>query len=205
MPFWIIASYIDVPTKAKTAYTDNAHQIYNNKIDAKVSYTRTVKHFQVTNLWVTCSIHLTEHYDHKLVISKDTETITKVKNTKSRGDKSDKGLQNRIWHAYYQISISVLLTTGEEPIVKIYTKSANEADKGYRKFIERKWLNALRNSTLLLLSSFIVVCAFNFIQCNICRKLKTIKTNKASKFLFWLLVAIMVYSFIATVTGILNQ
>lgn len=38
LPLWSIACYLDTPTKAKATYTDKVHQIYNNKIDAKVSY-----------------------------------------------------------------------------------------------------------------------------------------------------------------------
>lgn len=57
----------------------------------------------------------------------------------------------------------------------------------------------------LLLGSFIVASIFNVIQCNVC-KIEDVKDySKPSKFLFWLLVATMVYSFFATVTGILNQ
>lgn len=57
----------------------------------------------------------------------------------------------------------------------------------------------------LLLGSFIAVFIFNVIQCNVC-KIEDVKDySKPSKFLFWLLVATMVYSFFATITGILNQ
>lgn len=57
----------------------------------------------------------------------------------------------------------------------------------------------------LFLGSFIVVCVFNFIQCNIC-KIEDVKDySKPSKILFWSLLAIMIYSLLATVTGLLNQ
>lgn len=57
----------------------------------------------------------------------------------------------------------------------------------------------------LLFGSFIVASIFNVIQCNVC-KIEDVKDySKPSKILFWLLVATMVYSFFATVTGILNQ
>ena len=57
----------------------------------------------------------------------------------------------------------------------------------------------------LFLGSFIVVCVFNFIQCNIC-KIEDVKDySKPSKILFWSLLTIMIYSLLATVTGLLNQ
>ena len=57
----------------------------------------------------------------------------------------------------------------------------------------------------LLLGSFIAVCVFNFIQCNI-YKIEELKNySKPSKILFWSLLTIMVYSFFAIITGVLNQ
>lgn len=56
----------------------------------------------------------------------------------------------------------------------------------------------------LFLGSFIVACIFNVIQCN--RKIEDVKDySKPSKFLFWFLIATMVYSFLAMITGVLNQ
>ena len=57
----------------------------------------------------------------------------------------------------------------------------------------------------LLLGSFIAVCVFNFIQCN-SYKIEELKNySKPSKILFWSLLTIMVYSFFAIITGVLNQ
>lgn len=57
----------------------------------------------------------------------------------------------------------------------------------------------------LFLGSFIVACIFNIVQCNIC-KIENLKNySKSSKILFWSLLIIMIYSFLAIVTGFLNQ
>ena len=57
----------------------------------------------------------------------------------------------------------------------------------------------------LFLGSFIAACIFNVVQCNI-YKIEDLKNySKSSKILFWLLLIIMIYSFFATVTGVLNQ
>ena len=57
----------------------------------------------------------------------------------------------------------------------------------------------------LLLGSIIAFCIFNAIQCNI-RKIEDVKDySKPNKFLFWFLIATMIYSFVATITGVLNQ
>lgn len=57
----------------------------------------------------------------------------------------------------------------------------------------------------LFLGSFIAACIFNVVQCNI-YKIEDLKNySKSSKILFWSLLIIMIYSFFATVTGVLNQ
>lgn len=57
----------------------------------------------------------------------------------------------------------------------------------------------------LFLGSFIVACIFNIVQCNI-YKIEELKNySKPSKILFWSLLTIMIYSFLAIVTGLLNQ
>lgn len=57
----------------------------------------------------------------------------------------------------------------------------------------------------LFLGSFIVACIFNIVQCNI-YKIEELKNySKPSKILFWALLTIMIYSFLAIVTGLLNQ
>lgn len=56
----------------------------------------------------------------------------------------------------------------------------------------------------LLLGSIITFSVLNVIQCN--RKIEDVKDySKPSKFLFWFLIATMVYSFLALTTGVLNQ
>lgn len=56
----------------------------------------------------------------------------------------------------------------------------------------------------LLIGSVIAFSALNMIQCN--RKIEDVKDySKPSKFLFWFLVATMIYSFTATTMGHLNQ
>lgn len=72
-----------------------------------------------------------EHYDHKLVITKNKETITKkVKAYEVRGDKTDKVYKIEYGTRHYQVKhFGIVLATGEEPVIKIYTKPANEADK----------------------------------------------------------------------------
>lgn len=56
----------------------------------------------------------------------------------------------------------------------------------------------------LLLGSVIAFVVFNIIQCN--RKIEDVKDySKPSKFLFWFLVATMIYSLTATVAGHLNE
>lgn len=57
----------------------------------------------------------------------------------------------------------------------------------------------------LMLGSVIAICIFNIIQCYI-YKIEDLKNySKPSKILFWSLLTIMVYSFLAIVTGLLNQ
>lgn len=57
----------------------------------------------------------------------------------------------------------------------------------------------------LFLGSFIAACIFNIVQCNI-YKIEELKNySKPSKILFWSLLIIMIYSLLATVTGLLNQ
>lgn len=56
----------------------------------------------------------------------------------------------------------------------------------------------------LLLGSIIAFSVLNGIQCN--RKIEGVKDySKPSKFLFWFLIATMIYSFLALTTGVLNQ
>lgn len=56
----------------------------------------------------------------------------------------------------------------------------------------------------LFLGSVIAFVVFNIIQCN--RKIEDVKDySKPSKFLFWFLVATMIYSLTATVAGHLNE
>ena len=56
----------------------------------------------------------------------------------------------------------------------------------------------------LFLGSVIAFGVFNIIQCN--RKIEDVKNySKPSKFLFWFLVTTMIYSFITTIAGHLNQ
>lgn len=56
----------------------------------------------------------------------------------------------------------------------------------------------------LLLGSIIAFSVLNIIQCN--RKIEDIKDySKLSKFLFWFLIATMVYSVLALTAGVLNQ
>lgn len=56
----------------------------------------------------------------------------------------------------------------------------------------------------LLLGSIIAFSILNGIQCN--RKIEDVKDySKPSKFLFWFLIATMIYSFLALTTGVLNQ
>lgn len=56
----------------------------------------------------------------------------------------------------------------------------------------------------LFLGSVIAFSIFNIIQCN--RKIEDVKDySKLSRFLFWSLVATMIYSFIATIAGHLNE
>lgn len=56
----------------------------------------------------------------------------------------------------------------------------------------------------LLLGSIIAFSVLNIIQCN--RKIEDIKDySKPSKFLFWFLIATMVYSVLALTAGVLNQ
>lgn len=132
LPFWAIAAYIDVPTKAEATYTDNVHQIYNNKIDAKVSYYANGQAFssdeQLSDL---LNRTIPKHYDHKLVITKNKETITKkVKAYEVRGDKTDKVYKIEYGTRHYQVKhFGIVLATGEEPVIKIYTKPEHEADK----------------------------------------------------------------------------
>lgn len=72
-----------------------------------------------------------EHYDHKLVITKNKETITKkVKAYEVHGDKTDKVYKIEYGTRYYQVKhFGIVLATGEEPVIKIYTKPTNEADR----------------------------------------------------------------------------
>ena len=132
MPLWVYASNIDTPAKAKATYTDNVHQIYNNKIDVKVSYYANGQAFSSDEQLSDLLNHtIPEHYDHKLVITKNKETVTKkVKAYEIHGDKTDKVYKIEYGTRHYQVKhFGIVLATGEEPIVKIYTKSANEADK----------------------------------------------------------------------------
>lgn len=132
LPFWTVAAYIDVPTKAEATHTDNVHQIYNNKIDAKVSYYAKGQAFSSDEQLSDPLNHtIPEHYDHKLVITKNKETVTKkVKVYEVHGDKTDKVYKIEYGTRCYQVKhFGIVLATGEEPIVKIYTKSENEADK----------------------------------------------------------------------------
>lgn len=132
LPFWTIAAYIDVPTKAEAIYTDNVHQIYNNKIDAKVSYYAKGQAFSSDEQLSDLLNHtIPEHYNHKLVITKNKETVTKkVKAYEVHGDKTNKMYKIEYGTRHYQVKhFGIVLATGEEPIVKIYTKSENEADK----------------------------------------------------------------------------
>lgn len=56
----------------------------------------------------------------------------------------------------------------------------------------------------LLLGSIIAFSVLNIIQCN--RKIEDVKDySKLSKFLFWFLIATMVYSVLALTAGVLNQ
>lgn len=56
----------------------------------------------------------------------------------------------------------------------------------------------------LLLGSIIAFSVLNVIQCN--RKIEDVKDySKPSKFLFWFLIATMVYSVLALTAGVLNQ
>lgn len=56
----------------------------------------------------------------------------------------------------------------------------------------------------LLLGSIIAFSVLNIIQCN--RKIEDVKDySKPSKFLFWFLIATMVYSVLALTAGVLNQ
>ena len=132
LPLWSIACYLDTPTKAKATYTDKVHQIYNNKIDAKVSYYADGRAFSNDEQLSDLLNHtIPEHYDHKLVITKNKETDTKkVKAYEIHGDKTDKVYKIEYGTRHYQVKhFGIVLATGEEPIVKIYTKSENEADK----------------------------------------------------------------------------
>lgn len=131
-PLLLTALYINGLTKENATYTDSVHQIYNNKIDAKVSYYADGHAFSGDEQLSDLLNHtIPEHYDHKLVISKGKETITKkVKNYEVHGDKSDKVYKIEYGTRHYLVKhFGIVLATGEEPIVKIYTKSANEADK----------------------------------------------------------------------------
>ena len=132
MPFWVYASYIDTPTKAKATHTDNVHQIYNNKIDAQVSYYANGQAFSSDGQLSDLLNHtVPEHYDHKLVITKNKETVTKkVKAYEVHGDKTDKVYKIEYGTRHYQVKhFGIVLATGEEPIVKIYTKPEHAADK----------------------------------------------------------------------------
>ena len=54
----------------------------------------------------------------------------KVKAYEVHGDKTDKVYKIEYGTRHYQVKhFGIVLATGEEPIVKIYTKSENEADK----------------------------------------------------------------------------
>lgn len=132
LPLWSIAYYLDTPTKAKATYTDKVHQIYNNKIDAKVSYYANGRAFSGDEQLSDLLNHtVPEHYDHKLVITKNKETITKkVKAYEVRGDKTDKVYKIEYGTRHYQVKhFGIVLATGEEPVIKIYTKPTNEADR----------------------------------------------------------------------------
>lgn len=132
LPLWSIACYLDTPTKAKATYTDKVHQIYNNKIDAKVSYYADGRAFSGDEQLSDLLNHtVPEHYDHKLVITKNKETITKkVKAYEVRGDKTDKVYKIEYGTRHYQVKhFGIVLATGEEPVIKIYTKPTNEADR----------------------------------------------------------------------------
>ena len=132
LPLWSIACYLDTPTKAKATYTDKVHQIYNNKIDAKVSYYADGRTFSGDEQLSDLLNHtIPEHYDHKLVITKNKETISKkVKAYEVRGDKTDKVYKIEYGTRHYQVKhFGIVLATGEEPVIKIYTKPTNEADK----------------------------------------------------------------------------
>ena len=142
VPLWSIASYIDTPPKENATHIDKVHQIYNNKINAKVSYYADGHAFSGDEQLSDLLNHtIPEHYDHKLVISKGAETITKkVKNYEVHGDKLDTVYKIEYGMRHYQVKhFGILLATGEEPIVKIYTKSENEADKkAIENLLERK-------------------------------------------------------------------
>lgn len=132
LPLWSISCYLDTPTKAKATYTDKVHQIYNNKIDAKVSYYADGRAFSGDEQLSDLLNHtVPEHYDHKLVITKNKETITKkVKAYEVRGDKTDKVYKIEYGTRHYQVKhFGIVLATGEEPVIKIYTKPTNEADR----------------------------------------------------------------------------
>lgn len=132
LPLWSIACYLDTPTKAKATYTDKVHQIYNNKIDAKVSYYADGRTFSGDEQLSDLLNHtIPEHYDHKLVITKNKETVTKkVKVYEVHGDKTDKVYKIEYGTRHYQVKhFGIVLATGEEPIIKIYTKPEHEADK----------------------------------------------------------------------------
>lgn len=132
LPLWSISCYLDTPTKAKATYTDKVHQIYNNKIDAKVSYYADGRAFSGDEQLSDLLNHtVPEHYDHKLVITKNKETITKkVKAYEVRGDKTDKVYKIEYGTRHYQVKhFGIVLATGEEPVVKIYTKPEHAADK----------------------------------------------------------------------------
>ena len=132
LPLWSIACYLDTPTKAKATYTDKVHQIYNNKIDAKVSYYADGRTFSGDEQLSDLLNHtIPEHYDHKLVITKNKETVTKkVKVYEVHGDKTDKVYKIEYGTRHYQVKhFGIVLATGEEPVIKIYTKPTNEADR----------------------------------------------------------------------------
>ena len=131
-PLLSIASYIDTPPKENATHIDKVHQIYNNKIDAEVSYYADGRVFSGDEQLSDLLNHtVPEHYDHKLVITKNKETITKkVKAYEVRGDKTDKVYKIEYGTRHYQVKhFGIVLATGEEPVIKIYTKPANEADK----------------------------------------------------------------------------
>ena len=87
-------------------------------------FTNLIKIFRL--LYVCC-----KHYDHKLVITKNKETISKkVKAYEVRGDKTDKVYKIEYGTRHYQVKhFGIVLATGEEPVIKIYTKPTNEADR----------------------------------------------------------------------------